>query len=329
MNIYYITKILLLIFFMTSHSHAKDIDSVNKFISYMQDTHGFDKQILIPLFDNAIISNTILEAISRPAEKKLSWHQYRKIFIQKKRIEQGAQFWENNESKLKEAEKKFGVPPEIIVAIIGVETFYGKISGDYRVIDALNTLAFHYPKRAAFFRSELEQFLLLAREQNFNPKDLKGSYAGAMGMPQFISSSYRNYAIDFDNDDVIDIWNNRNDVIGSIANYFSKHGWKSGEPVISKVSIEGENYKKILDNKLHLNITGSDLDKYGIKTNLSFNENEKLRLFQFNFEKFSEFWLARNNFYVITRYNHSKLYAMAVYELALKVKKYKDDNFTY
>ena len=317
---------IIVLFLVSSATYSKDIYSVGEFISHMQDAHGFDEEKLITLFDNATISESILEAIQRPAEKKLVWHQYRKIFIKKKRIEEGLKFWKNNESTLRRAEEKFGVPAEIIVAIIGVETFYGRISGSYRVIDALNTLAFHYPKRAPFFRSELEHFLLLTREQKFDPNNLKGSYAGAMGMPQFISSSYRHYAVDFDNDNVIDIWNNTDDVIGSVANYFSRHGWKSGKSIISKVTIEGERYEEILNNKLELNIKASDLKKYGIKTNLSFNSNERLKLFEYKLENSSEYWLAENNFYVITRYNHSKLYAMAVYQLALEVKKLKDNN---
>jgi len=317
----YITLLSLLLSSPTIHS--KDIVSREKFISYMEEKHGFNYKELNLLFDKTIISKSILDAIQRPAEKKFLWYQYRKIFLKEKRIKEGVKFWLDNRLKLEEAEKKFGVPPEIITAIIGVETFYGRNSGNYRVIDSLSTLAFHYPKRAAFFLSELEHFLLLAREQNFDPEKLKGSYAGAMGMPQFISSSYRNYAIDFDNDNVVDIWHNTNDVIGSVANYFFEHGWKNNEPIISKVMIEGSQYKNILDKSLELNINRTDLKKYGILTNLDFHDYEKLKLFEFKLENSSEFWLAQKNFYVITRYNHSKLYAMAVYQLAQKIKEYK------
>ncbi len=292
----------------------------------MESEHGFDSKELSLLFSKTIVSNSILEAIQRPAEKKLLWYQYRKIFLKEKRIKQGAEFWLKNELKLREAEKKFGVPPEIITAIIGVETNYGRNSGSYRVIDSLNTLAFHYPKRAPFFLSELEQFLLLVREQNFIPETLKGSYAGAMGIPQFISSSYRNYAIDFDGDNVVDIWSNPDDVIGSVANYFFQHGWVNEGNVITEVSIKGEEYKNILDEKLQLNIYGSDLKDYGIIVNSNFDDAEKLKLFEFKLEDRSEYWLAQNNFYVITRYNHSKLYAMAVYQLALKIKNLKEAN---
>ena len=323
----YSVHILLLYFlFGLSFICAEGIDSRDKFISYMESEHGFDSKELSLLFSKTIVSNSILEAIQRPAEKKLLWYQYRKIFLKEKRIKQGAEFWLKNELKLREAEKKFGVPPEIITAIIGVETNYGRNSGSYRVIDSLNTLAFHYPKRAPFFLSELEQFLLLVREQNFIPETLKGSYAGAMGIPQFISSSYRNYAIDFDGDNVVDIWSNPDDVIGSVANYFFQHGWVNEGNVITEVSIKGEEYKNILDEKLQLNIYGSDLTDYGIIVNSNFDDAEKLKLFEFKLEDRSEYWLAQNNFYVITRYNHSKLYAMAVYQLALKIKNLKEAN---
>jgi peptidoglycan lytic transglycosylase B len=294
--------------------------SLDEFISQMAKRHNFDAAKLAKVLKQTIVSKTILDAISRPAEKKLIWHEYRKIFLKEKRIKQGVAFMQKNKAKLSEAEKKFGVPAEIITAIIGVETFYGRIAGSYRVVDALNTLAFHYPKRANFFRSEFEQFLLLAREQDFDPLSLKGSYAGAMGMPQFISSSYRHYAIDFDGDDTIDIWNNSDDAIGSVANYFAEHGWEKGKPIVVKVKVEGDNYKQVLDGGLELDIKESDLERLGIKSHSSFEKNEKLKLFEYELVKKNEYWLAYKNFYVITRYNHSSLYAMAVYQLAMEIK---------
>lgn len=294
--------------------------SQDEFVTQMARRHNFDASELTKILKQTIVSQTILNAISRPAEKKLTWHKYRKIFIQEKRINQGVAFMKQNESKLGEAEKKFGVPAEIITAIIGVETFYGRIAGSYRVVDALNTLAFHYPKRADFFRSEFEQFLLLAREQGFDPLSLKGSYAGAMGMPQFISSSYRHYAIDFDGDDIIDIWNNPDDAIGSVANYFVEHGWKKGKSVTARVKVEGSKYKQALEGGLEPDIKESDLERLGVKSDSSFEKNEKLKLFEYELENENEYWLAHNNFYVITRYNHSSLYAMAVYQLAMKIK---------
>jgi peptidoglycan lytic transglycosylase B len=294
--------------------------SQDEFIAQMAKRHNFDANKLSKVLKQTIVSQTILDAISRPAEKKLTWHKYRKIFIKEKRIKQGVEFLQKNNAKLKEAEEKFGVPAEIITAIIGVETFYGRIAGSYRVVDALNTLAFHYPKRADFFRSEFEQFLLLAREQGFDPLSLKGSYAGAMGMPQFISSSYRHYAIDFDGDETIDIWNNSDDAIGSVANYFAEHGWKQGKPVTVKVKVEGDNYKQALEGGLEPDINESDFERYGIKSVSAFEKDEKLKLFEYELEKDNEYWIAHKNFYVITRYNHSSLYAMAVFQLAMEIK---------
>ncbi|MEM6998323.1 MAG: lytic murein transglycosylase B, partial [Pseudomonadota bacterium] len=303
-----IKLLLVLLFYFFRHDVAADTSnnqnisvSKNEFIEQMVERHNFDQSKLTNLFDQTIVSQSILKAISRPAEKKLTWHKYRQIFIKEKRIKQGVDFMIKNDAKLTEAENKFGVPAEIITAIIGVETFYGRIAGSYRVVDALNTLAFHYPKRADFFRSEFEQFLLLAREQGFDPNSLKGSYAGAMGMPQFISSSYRHYAIDFDGDNTIDIWNNPDDAIGSVANYFVEHGWKKDKPVTVKVNVEGDNYKQALTKGLQLNIQSSELEKFGIKSNYSFEKNEMLKLFEYKLDNGYEYWLAHKNFYVITR----------------------------
>jgi peptidoglycan lytic transglycosylase B len=314
---------------MAENKNNKVSVSADEFIEQMVERHNFDKTTLSKVFEQTIVSQTILDAISRPAEKKLTWHKYRQIFIKDRRINEGVDFMHKNKSKLEEAEKKFGVPAEIITAIIGVETFYGRIAGSYRVVDALNTLAFHYPKRSDFFRSEFEQFLLLAREQGFDPNSLKGSYAGAMGMPQFISSSYRHYAIDFDGDDIIDIWNNPDDAIGSVANYFVEHGWSKDKPVTVKVNVEGSAYKDALKKGLELDINESELDKYGIKASTSFEKNEKLKLFEYELENGNEYWLAHKNFYVITRYNHSHLYAMAVYQLSKEIKERLNKNNTY
>ncbi len=316
----FISTALICLLVTTVQAKNEITVSQDEFIAQMAKRHDFDLDSLTKVLKQTIVSQTILNAISRPAEKKLTWHKYRKIFIQEKRIRQGVAFMQNNQTKLTEAEKKFGVPAEIITAIIGVETFYGRIAGSYRVVDALNTLAFHYPKRADFFRSEFEHFLLLAREQGFDPLSLKGSYAGAMGMPQFISSSYRHYAIDFDGDETIDIWNNPSDAIGSVANYFVEHGWQKGKPVTAKVEVEGNNFKQALDGGLEPDINKTDLERLGIKSTSTYEKNEKLKLFEFELENENEYWLAHKNFYVITRYNHSSLYAMAVYRLAMEIK---------
>ena len=313
--------ILLLCFSISAQANIDAPASQAEFISLMEQKYGFDTLKLKKLFEQAIVSQTILDAIAKPAEKKLPWYKYRDIFIQEKRIRAGLDFRKKNIDKLLEAEKRFGVPAEIITAIIGVETFYGRNTGSYRVVDALNTLAFYYPKRADFFRNELEQFLLLTREQGFDPLSLKGSYAGAMGMPQFISSSFRHYAIDFDNDKVIDIWHNADDAIGSVANYFVEHGWQKDKPIIAKADVNGENYKQFLGGGLEPDIHVSKLKELGIRSNSKFENDEKLKLLEYEFENKNEYWLAHRNFYVITRYNHSELYAMAVFQLAMEIRK--------
>ena len=224
-----------------------------------------------------------------------------------------------NRLVLDKAEKAYGVPREIITAIIGVETRYGRNTGRYKVIDSLVTLAFHYPKRAGFFRSELEQFLLLTREQGLDPLEVTGSYAGAMGISQFISSSYRNYAVDFDIDGKTDIWNNPSDAIGSVANYFKMHGWKPGKQIAFRARAEGDQYLQELDGDLLPDKKVRDLAEYGIYPVTPVNPDTMVKLLRFETREGDELWLGLQNFYVITRYNHSPLYAMAVFQLAMEI----------
>ena len=270
----------IILFFISFSLNANEGISVTKeqFIAAMKQQHQFDASELNQLLSQAKKSQTILDAISRPAEKKLVWHQYKNIFLKEKRINEGVEFLHKHQNTLNRAENEFGVPPEIIVAIIGVETFYGRITGKYRVLDALNTLAFYYPKRSNFFRSELEHFLLLSRDQGFDPTTLTGSYAGAMGMPQFISSSYRNFAYDFDGDGITDIWNNPVDVIGSVANYFKRHHWQPGKDVIDKLDLQGEVSSELLTKGLKPDINLSDLKKHNIKLDKKYADDEKLKL---------------------------------------------------
>ena len=239
--------------FLSSNSFAQSTpDELKKaFIEEMTTQHQFEKSDVEALLAKASLSEIVLEAIQRPWEAK-PWHQYYPIFLTEKRVKKGVEFWNTHADALKRAEQEIGVPAEMIVAIIGVETFYGAYKGKYPVLDALYTLGFHYPPRANFFRSELQEYMLLTREENFNPTELKGSYAGAMGLGQFISSSYRNYAIDFDNDGVRDILNNPVDAIGSVANYFKRHGWKKGEPVAFKAKTQGESFKRCF-KQIHSN----------------------------------------------------------------------------
>ncbi len=294
---------------------GKETDAINAFIRKMVEAHQFDESELHALFDSVEIKNDILKRISSPSEG-LPWYKYRKIFMTDARINAGVQFWRDNEQALAAAEKQYGVPAQIIIAIIGVETLYGKNTGNHRVIDALSTLAFAYPPRSKFFTGELEQYLLLCREENINPADPLGSYAGAMGMPQFMPSSFRNFAADFDNDNHRDIWHSKGDVIASIANYFAKHHWQAGQAIAFPATAKGKKYKSALNKDLKPDLTLAKLKSLQIKTSRPLPVNNKVKLLAFEQEQGEELWVALDNFYVITRYNHSPLYAMAVYQLS-------------
>jgi len=322
-----ITRLVLLIavssFFVNAQSDAKanyaQRTEVKSFIDEMVGQHGFDRTYLEKRFSVAKKLDSILEAIARPAEKKLTWKQYRPIFVTKKRSVKGKAFMAKHEELLNRAEKEFGVPAEIITAIIGVETYYGKRTGKYTVFDSLTTLGFDYPPRSKFFKSELKEFLLLSKEENISVDDMTGSYAGAMGMPQFISSSYRHYAVDFDGDGKRDLWNSVPDVIGSVANYFSEHGWKQGESIVHKATVENKAIVKE-KNSLKPYATIGQLKKQGVVTNQFLDNKDQVTLLKFKGGRGDEYWAGLNNFYVITRYNHSALYAMAVYQLSEKIK---------
>lgn len=299
-------------------------EDVQQFIQEMHKEHGFDKTSLSQLMQGVKQQTTALEAIARPAEGVLTWKDYRKIFITNKRIDKGVQFWKDNVDLLERAEKEFGVPPEFIVAIIGVETYYGKHAGNYPVLDALTTLGFDYPPRAKFFRKQLKQYLVMAREEKLDVKALTGSYAGAMGMPQFIPSSFRAYAVDFDGNGVRDFWNSSADPIGSVANYFKRHGWKKGEPVVGPALV-GKSAKKLGGKKMKPHKSIAEFKKAGVKPRHHYADDAKATLLKFDGKNGEEYWLGLQNFYVITRYNHSPLYAMAVYQLSQIVSaKYHD-----
>ncbi|MDY7219971.1 lytic murein transglycosylase B [Denitrificimonas sp. JX-1] len=287
------------------------------FIEEMTSEHGFLQEPLEKLFANAQRKQAILNAISRPAERVKLWKEYRPIFITQSRVDRGVEFWANNVEALQRAEEEYGVPAEIIVAIIGVETMYGGNTGSYRVIDALSTLAFDYPPRAPFFRQQLKEFLLLTREEQVDPLSLTGSYAGAMGLPQFMPGSFRAYAVDFDNDGYIDIWQNPTDAIGSVANYFIKHGWKPGQNVVVRADVSKKrDAEKGLSANLNPEITIKELKTLGWKPRQKLNKNHKVTAFRLDAERGAEYWIGLENFHAITRYNRSVMYAMAVHELA-------------
>lgn len=295
---------------------------VQDFMQEMVTKHQFKESELKTWFQQAQFKPDIIALISRPYEA-LPWHRYKQLFVTEKHVRDGLAFWQRNQETLEKAEQVYGVPAEIIVAIIGVETRYGRHKGTHAVLDALSTLAFDYPPRARFFKSELEQFLLLTREQKMNPLDIKGSYAGAMGVPQFISSSYRHYAVDFSGNGQSDIINNVQDAIGSVANYFKQHGWETNGPVAVPATAqkEPEGIEQSSNNPKPL-YRFKELKAKGIQAQTSIPEltKEKLALLSFEEQAGSEYWLGFNNFYVITRYNHSKHYAMAVYQLSQRLK---------
>ena len=293
---------------------------VKLFINEMVDLHGFDRKYLERKFSSAKRLDSILESIAKPAEKKLTWKQYRPIFVTNKRSNKGKAFLEDNRDILIRAEKKYGVPIEVITAIIGVETYYGRHTGKHTIFDSLTTLGFDYPPRSKFFKSELKEFLLLSKEENIDVDKMTGSYAGAMGMPQFISSSYRRYAVDFDGDGKRDLWNSLPDVIGSVANYFSEHGWKKGDGVVYPATVKN---KAIVNEKNALKpyATVAQLKKQGVNVRRKLDNDEQITLLKFSGKKGDEYWAGLNNFYVITRYNHSAMYAMAVHQLSEKIRK--------
>lgn len=287
------------------------------FVDKVVEQHGFERDWVLDILSKAERKDSILEAIARPAEKRLEWRDYRKIFITDKRIKQGVEFWKKHRRTLAIAEAEYGVPAEVIVAIIGVETYYGRITGSYRVVDALATLGFDYPKRAKFFSKQLGEYLLMVKEQGFEPMSLKGSYAGAMGYGQFIPSSYRAYAVDFDGDDIADILSNPVDAIGSVANYFAEHKWRKGEPVMYRAEVAKGAKRDWLNDSLKPKHTVAEAAAVGYRIEACDVERDDMTtLVQVQGVDGEEIWLGLHNFYVITRYNHSRLYAMAVNELS-------------
>lgn len=295
---------------------ASTTNEQQEFIDMMVSKHQFDRDQVTAILQQAERNEDILAAIARPWEAK-PWYQYYPIFLTEKRLQAGLKFWQQHQDTLARAEQEFGVPAQIIVAIIGVETFYGEYLGKYKVLDALYTLGFHYPPRAKFFRSELEQFLTLTREESLPLHELHGSYAGAMGYGQFISSSYRHYAVDFDGDNVRDLLRNPVDAIGSVANYFARHGWQSQQPVAVQLGSD-DYYQQWLSSGLKPATTVAELQAAGLPVPASAELAETIpaKVFAFELEQGHDYWLGLHNFYVITRYNHSPLYAMAVYQFS-------------
>lgn len=287
------------------------------FVDKMVAQHGFERAALETLIGSAEIKQPILDAMSRPAERVVPWFEYRNIFLTEDRIGAGVRFWAEHAAALEAAAERSGVAPEVILAIIGVETYFGTRMGSYRVLDALATLAFAYPPRAAFFASELESFLLLTREEQVDVAAALGSYAGAMGAGQFIPSSYRAYAVDGDDDGKRDLWGNWNDVFGSVANYFAKHGWRANEPVVDAATRPEPWEGPEPSNKLDLDHTVGALAQQGYVFTTALSSEAPAAAYSFEAEGGgSEYWIGYHNFRVVTRYNRSTKYALAVHQLS-------------
>ena len=283
--------------------------------------HNFDRAELNALFSQIEMKQSIIDAMTRPAEKTKSWGEYRNIFIQPSRIAGGVAFWRDNAQVLAEVESRFGVPPEIVVAIIGVETLYGGNMGSYRVTDALATLAFDYPPRSPFFTDELKHFLILTREHDRVPLDFVGSYAGAMGLGQFMPSSYRNYALNYDADPFADIWTTPADAVWRVANYLQGYGWVAGKEIAGRAKVETDFDSSYVSSALEPDQEISGLHGVGVTALFPVEEGEPLTLMELQGQVGTEYWIGTENFYVITRYNHSRLYAMAVYQLASEINR--------
>ncbi|HLB43084.1 MAG TPA: lytic murein transglycosylase B [Gammaproteobacteria bacterium] len=298
---------------------------VQAFINHMVKTHQFKKTQLIALFSKVKLRPQVVHHVKKPLEKK-PWLTYQMLFVNEWRIKHGVEFWKKYEKALKKAEKTFGVPAGIIVATIGIETKYGQRTGDYRVIDSLTNLAFSHSSRSAFFRRELEHFLLLTKEQHLDPLKVMGSYAGAIGQPQFMPSSYRHYAINFSNSGKIDLIHNEVDVIGSIANYYKKNGWKPNEPIIIQASVSPNRYHYLIkNNKIGQAIKLSELLSDGVVLKNKIKQDSlKVKIIEFQNHYSKEYWLGFRNFNVIKRYNSSDLYALAVYQLNTYITELRD-----
>lgn len=319
----YICVLILTLSFLsgcatTNYSRRADVQG---FITKMSNKHGFERLQLCALFSQVHPKPSVIKAMEKaPEGKPTPWYVYRAIFLTPERAREGAQFWQKNEKALSIVEKQYGVPAQVIVAIIGVETRYGQNKGAFRVMDALTNLAFDYPRRAKFFQGELEQYLLLTRDQNLEPLSLVGSCAGAIGLPQFMPSSYRHYGVDFVHNQQINLVDNPADVVASVANYFKANGWRTGEPVALRANVTTKDYTRFLTKKLKPIWRLDELKAQGITLQTEqMPGNTKVVFMVFEGKNGTEYWLGFNNFYVITRYNSSRYYAMAVYQLSQKI----------
>lgn len=310
---------LLLLQAATAGAQRPLSPEVETFVGEMVEKHQFEAGALRRLFSQARPRPGILRAISAPATAR-PWHEFRSRNVDPARINGGVAFWGEHAATLARASREYGVPEEIIVATIGMETLYGRNTGSYRVLDALITLAFQYPPRADLFRAQLEEYLLLVRESGFDAMRIRGSYAGAIGIPQFLPGSYRRYAVDFDGDGRRDLMGTTADAIGSIANYYKAHGWRSGETVIVPAEVGRNGASALLEAGIKPQFKIAELRKMGVIPAAPVEDGAEAALFVVETETGPRYWLGLNNFYVITRYNRSVNYALAVYELARELR---------
>jgi membrane-bound lytic murein transglycosylase B len=290
-----------------------------EFVNDVVSRDGLNRKDVHALLKEAQPQPKIIEIMNRPIEKVAPWWEYRDHFLTAERISEGTGFWLDHKNSLEQISAQYQVPCEYLVAILGVETRYGRQTGRYRVLDALTTLAFDYPPRHSYFREELEQFLLLARENQLDPRTATGSYAGAMGAPQFMPSSYRRYAVDANTDQRRDLWGDWDDILASVANYLHEHGWVAGGPVLAETRLEPDPSFQIEPHNLELNQTIESLGAHGVKVEMSVPADTAVVLISAEQRDGPAYRVGFHNFYVITRYNASARYAMVVYELAQAV----------
>jgi membrane-bound lytic murein transglycosylase B len=309
-----------------SGNNYAEREEVQEFIRGVAARHGFTEQELRHLFSRVRRADPVLEAIKPPPPKARSWEEYRGNFVNEKRIAAGTEFWRKHRRALERAETRYGVPAQYIVAIIGVETYYGRYSGRWRVVDALTTLAFDYGPRAPYFRSELEQYLLLAREQGKDAFSMRGSYAGAIGIPQFMPSSTRRYGIDFDGNGAIDLRRSPADAIGSVGNFLKQHGWHAGGEVLLDARVGGDAWRALADGTVDPKHEQSDLRAAGVEFE-GMPEGVRAVLVELETpDKPSDYRIGLHNFWVLTRYNRSAFYASAVHDLAQAIKKARTES---
>lgn len=296
---------------------------VQQYIDELVTKHHFTRADMIDLFRQVQFPEKVITSVSKPAEE-MTWERYRNLLVTEQNIHDGVSFWRKHQQHLERAQQLYGVPINLIVATIGIESRYGENAGKFRVIDSLTNLAFNYPRRAKFFKNELTEFLLLSRELNLDPLSLMGSYAGAIGQPQFMPSNYRRYAVDFSGMHHVDLVNNPVDVIGSIANFYSKHGWKKGEPIAVLATLPHQQQPyKVLPTNNHQDMTITTFKSYGIAPTQPVDDALKARIVMLDFANSSQIWLTFNNFSVIKKYNPSTFYAMAVHQLAQAITEEK------